>query len=95
MPVKPAGGVYVHCGVGVEAVVSQFTVPPLTLVVSNVFTVSTSPSASVSLASTSMSTGVSNGVLAASSTAKGASLTALTVIVTVAEFDTSIPSEAL
>ena len=47
-------------------------------------TVSESPSASVSLASTATVTGVSSSVLAASSFATGGSFTALTVTVTVA-----------
>jgi hypothetical protein len=57
--------------------------------------VSGSPSASVSLADTAMLTRVSSGVVTASATATGAWLTALTLTVTVAAFESTVPSLAL
>ena len=78
-PTYPAAGVYVHA-VGV-----QVTVPwaPSVFVV----TVRASPSTSVSLATTPTVTGVSTAVDAVSSTAVGASFTAVTVTDTVTGAD--------
>ncbi len=50
---------------------------------------------SVSLASTSTTTGTSSSVVACSSPATGASLTGVTVIVTVATFESVVPSLAV
>ena len=57
--------------------------------------VSASPSTSLSLASTSMSTPVFSFVSAASSTATGASLTGWTVTETAAKSESRLPSLAL
>ena len=58
-------------------------------------TTSVSPSTSLSFVSTATVTGVSCGVVAVSFTATGASFTAVTVSVTVAVFESRLPSFAL
>ncbi len=62
----------------------QLTVPPLAEVASKADTVRVSPSGSVSLASTSVTTALSSAVTTVSSLAVGKSFTGFTVTVTVA-----------
>ena len=88
MPVKSAAGVNTMSpsplSTAVPCVAGTETEPA--------FTDSVSPSASVSLATTSIVTAVSSVVLAVSSTATGASFTASTATVTVPVSSPPLPS---